>query len=83
VPCPARCCRVASGARPSCTCPAAGRGSGGCAGAAAGDPGGGGVEEVAAVEGAPGEKGESCGTCFRGSWSGEGEDLGRRGRNRC
>lgn len=47
-------------------------------GAAGGDPGGEGVEEEAAEEeGAPGGKGESCDTCFRESWSGEGEDLER------
>lgn len=84
VPCPARCRRAASGARPSCTCPAAGRGSEGCAGAGAGGEevaggpaGGGAAAEVAVEGGAPGETGESCGTCSQGSWSEGGEGLER------
>lgn len=84
VPCPAPCHRVASGAQPSCTGPAAGQGSvGGKEGAR---PAGGEEEEeeVAAAGGAPGGTGGLHGTCSRGSWSGGGEDLeGERKRNSC
>lgn len=82
--CPAPCHRVASGAQPSCTGPAAGQGSAGGKEGAQLAGGGEEEEEVVAAEDAPGEMGELHGTCSLGSWSEGGEDLEeQRKRNAC